>query len=543
MLADLRDEPGHVETEADVCIVGGGAAGITIARELAGRPFSVALLEAGGLRFEADTQALYHGETVGVAYGGLDETRVRYFGGSTNPEGWGGWLKPLDPLDFEHRPWAPESGWPLTRDELERWYRPAQALCEGGPFDYDVERWRERIDAPLGDLPLHGGSFATRLAQLSPPTRFGRRYRDELDASPNVRVWLHANVTEIVTDREGSTARKVEAVTLDGRRLSVACRLVILAAGGIENARLLLLSRRADPAGLGNAHDLVGRFFMDHPALEIGAIDFGGGSLPDLYDPYYKFRKRDRSLRGVYDSSLIAGSLNLTPDAQRRNGLLNYHAWIVPTFPGDGSPAQHALKRLYIGARERELPVTVRADLASVLRRPDHVASTVVGRLVRPRRFVRSYRLINILEPEQLAESRLTLGETLDPLGLPRTRLDWQVGPLVRRTLAAAHELLDEELRRSGCGKLVAPFRLGDEERFLGALGWVWHHMGTTRMHADPERGVVDADCRVHGTSNVYVAGSSVFPAPGNDMPTLTIVALALRLADHVDRHLDARPR
>lgn len=539
MFVDLYSEPGLTETEADLCIIGAGAAGITIARELSGRHFSVALLEAGGLRFEADTQALYRGESVGLKYGGLDETRIRYFGGSTNPEAWGGWCKPLDPLDFEQRPWAPYSGWPLTRDELEPWYRRAQALCEAGPFDYDIDRWRERIDVPMGDLPLGSDRVVTQLAQLSPPTRFGRRYRDELDASPNVRVYLHANVTEIVTDGDGSTARTVEAVTLDGRRLSVACRYVILAAGGIENARLLLLSRRVNPAGLGNDHDLVGRFFMDNPALEMGSIDFADGGLPDLYDPYLKFRKRDKSLRGVYDYSLIAGSLNLTPEAQRREGLLNYRAWIVPIFPGDGSAATEALKRLYIGIREQKLPVTVRDDLKSVLRRPDHAASTLVGRLLRPKGFVQSYRLVNILEPEQLPESRVTLGNTLDPLGLPKVRLDWRVGHLVCRTLASAHEMIDEDLRRSGLGKLVNPFRLGDEERFLGALGWVWHHMGTTRMHADPESGVVDADCRVHSAPNVYVAGSSVFPTPGNDMPTLTIVALAVRLADHLGVRLD----
>ena len=554
VFVDLNDCSGHTETEADICVIGAGAAGITIARELAGGQLSVALLESGGIRHEPDIQLLHCGESVGAKYGPLEETRVRYFGGTTNPEGWGGWCKPLDSLDFEERAWVPHSGWPFARETLEPWYWRAQRVCELGPYDYDLERWRARVRKPLGELPLTGARVVTQLAQISPPTRFGRRYGAELDAAENVVVYLHANVTEIVTDRDGSTARSVEAVTLEGRRLSVACRYVVLAAGGIENARLLLLSRRANPAGLGNDHDLVGRFFSDHPALDLGEIEFSERGLPDLYDPYFKFRKRVRTLRGVYDRSLVAGSLNLTPETQIHEGVLNYRAWIAPTFPGQPGARQEtaaaaALRRLYLSAREREVPATLRRDLEAVLRRPDHAAWTVFGRLagrltrlgrfVRPDRLIEHYRLVNIIEPEQLSESRVMLAETTDPLGVPRVRLDWRVGPLVQTTLATAHEILDEELRDRGIGRLVDPFRLGQEKRFEEALGWVWHHMGTTRMHVDPERGVVDSDCRLHSASNVYVAGSSVFPTPGNDMPTLTIVALALRLADHLRARLE----
>lgn len=538
VFVDLEELPGSAEVQAEVCIVGAGAAGITIARELSGRDSSVVLLEGGGLKLEPATQALYQGESVGFQYEDLEAARCRYFGGSTNPEGWGGWCKPLAPLDFEHRSWVPHSGWPITFKELMPWYTRANAVCEAGPFDYDLQSWQRCISESLHGFAFDG-HVVTELSQLSPPTRFGLRYRDELSASANVHVYLHANAMEIVTDGDGSTATYVKARSLGGQSLTVACRFVVLAAGGIENARLLLLSRGSTARGLGNDNDLVGRFFMDHPRLDLGTIQLSEGSLPRLFDPYYKWHSRKRSLRGVYDESLVAASFTLSPKAQRSEALLNYRAWVVETYPGEGTTAVEALKRLYVGYRSRALPATWRNDLARVARKPHFVAASAVGRLFRPRWLVREHRLVNILEAEPMPDSRISLGDQLDVLGVPKVRLDWRVGNQVRRTLASAHMLLDEQLRASGLGRVVNPFQQEDEVRFRSALRWVWHHMGTTRMSADPVEGVVDADCRVHATSNVYVAGSSVFATAGNDMPTLTIVALALRLADHLSRQLD----
>jgi choline dehydrogenase-like flavoprotein len=533
---DLSVRHGSAETEADVCVIGGGAAGITIARALASTSLEVCVLESGGFRLDARTQSLYQGESVGLPYGGLDETRFRYFGGSTNPEGWGGWCRPLDPLDFETRPWAPHSGWPINHAVLEPYYRQAQEICELGPYDYDLESWREKLGMELRDFPRGGVQVETRLAQLSPPTRFGARYREDLERPENVKVYLNANVTEILATSDGSQATGVDAVSFEGNRLRVRSKIVVVAAGGIENARLLLLSGGPHSKGLGNENDLVGRYFMDHPRLEMGTIELSdNGRLPDLYDPFYKFRKRKRALAGVYDETLVAGNLNLTPEFQRQEGLLNYTSWIRPKWPGDDSAEIDAVKRLYIAARARVLPrETLTADLKSVLFHPVLVGSWAFGRLARPKRLVQRIQLVNILEPEQMPDSRITLSDQLDPLGLRRVRLDWRVGKLVRHTLARAHEVIDADLRQSGAGRLVDPFRADDEQRFLSALGWVWHHMGTTRMHDDPDQGVVDANARLHGTSNVYVAGSSVFPTPGADMPTLTIVALSLRLADHL---------
>jgi choline dehydrogenase-like flavoprotein len=536
LFIDLSAQAGSKETEADVCIIGGGAAGITLARALASSTLKVVLLESGRFRLDPKTQDLYKGESVGLPYGGLDETRFRYFGGSTNPEGWGGWCRPLDPIDFETRSWAPHSGWPFSQSALDHYYRQAQVICEVGPYDYDLESWRRHIGPELHVFPLHSDRVETQLAHLGPPTRFGVRYREDLRGPRNVKVYLGANVLEILATPDGSEATGVLAVSFEGNRLHVRSRIVVLAAGGIENARLLLLSGGANSKGLGNENDVVGRFFADHPRLEMGTLELSGDrGLPELYDPFYKFRRRKRSLHDVYDLRLVSGSLNLTDGFQRQEGLLNYRTWILPKWPGDDSDEIQALKRLYIAMKERTLPRdTMAADLRSVLSHPRLVSSWAYGRLARPKRLVQGIKLVNILEPEQRPDSRVMLSDQVDPLGQPRVRLDWQVGPLVRRTLAKAHEAIDEDLRSSGVGRLVDPFKEDDEERFRKHLNWVWHHMSTTRMHDDPDQGVVDANTRMHTMSNVYVQGSSVFPTPGADMPTLTIVALALRLADHL---------
>jgi choline dehydrogenase-like flavoprotein len=540
LFIDLRTQPGSIETEADVAVIGAGAAGITLTRELASAGCEVCLIEAGGFRADAQTQSLYRGESTGLPYGALDETRVRYFGGATNREGWGGWSKPLDPIDFETRSWAPHSGWPIDLATLEPYYRLAHEICELGPYDYELESWRKHLQGDLGDLPLDGERVETGLAQLSPPTRFGKRYRADLDRAESATIYLGANVTEILTTPDASEATGVTAVSFGGNRLHVRSRIVVVAAGGIENARILLLSGGKNSPGLGNEHDLVGRYFMDHPRFEMGTIEFSDRQkLPDLYDPYYKFRKRDSSKVGVYDETVIAGSLNLTPQYQREAELLNYRSWIVPTYPWDQSPAIESFKRLYIAASERTVPSdTLAQDLKRMARHPSHVMGWTYCRLARPRRFVKACELVNVIEAEQTPESRVMLSDQVDTLGLRRVRIHWHVGNLVRRTLADAHRVLDEDLRQSGVGRLVDPFQVDDEARFRAGLSWTWHHMGTTRMHEDPTQGVVDSNTRLHGTSNVYVAGSSVFPTPGNDMPTLTIVALTLRLADHLKETL-----
>ena len=536
MFIDARRLPNETVVETEVCIVGAGAAGISLAREFIRHPFRVCLLEAGGLKFDDETQALYRGENVGLPYEALHAARFRYFGGST--KGWGGWCKPLDHSDFERRDWVPHSGWPITRSDLDPYYERAQEVCHLGPFDYDIDRWQSNLgNPPLGVLPLADRRVVTEMCQLSPPTHFGKAYREEIRRADNLRAYLYTNAVRIETTETASVVTGVRARTLGGNELIVRGRIFILATGGIENARLLLLSNQVHAAGLGNRHDLVGRFFMDHPCLRVGNIVFSDGDIStDFYDPFYKFRKRARAKRAVYHRTLLAGSVVLAEQVQRNERLLNYEAWIVSMYRGDESRGMESLRRLYLAMRGKAMLAPKLQDVSNIVADFGNVCSALYGRFLRPKRLVQRYQLVNIIEPDPDPESRVTLSSERDRLGLNCARLNWRVGPLPRRTLSRAQEILNEELARAGLGRLENQFVEDDDGTWLSLLRWVWHHMGTTRMHDDPKQGVVDVDCRVHGISNLFIAGSSVFPTAGKDMPTLTIVALALRLADHVKR-------
>jgi choline dehydrogenase-like flavoprotein len=533
MFIDARTLADGAVVEADLCIVGAGAAGISIGLQFLHGPFRVCLLEAGGTKFDSATQSLYKGTNVGLPYPPLEQTRFRYFGGSTNIEGWGGWCKPFDAFDLRRREWVPYSGWPIDRDELDPYYARAHEILGLGPFDYNLDHWLEKLGPSLGLLNFACGTVETELSQIS-CVRFGRDFRRELADSTNVRVYLHANAVEIETTVPPDKVTAVHAKTLTGRRLRVAARAFVLATGGIENARLLLLSNRVEPKGLGNGHDLVGRFFMDHPRLRLGDVVFSDRKTQaEFYDHHDRMRRRVRSIRGVYHRSLIAGALSIPDEVQRREQLLDYRAWIWAVYPGDESEGMESLRWMYWQAREGGLPRGSVKHLSNIRGDLRNVCAALYSRA---RGRAAAYKLENILEPDPNPDSRVTLGPERDDLGLPRVRVDWRLGPMVKRTLRRAHEIIGEELAKSGLGRLENPFSEDDDERWVSSLQCAWHHMGTTRMHEDPRRGVVDRNCKVHGIANLFIAGSSVFPTAGNDMPTLTIVALALRLADEVKR-------
>ncbi len=306
--------PGGTELECDLCIIGAGAAGITIARELAGTRLRVCLLESGGLEPDQATQELTEGESVGLPYYALSATRLRRFGGTTNH--WAGTCHPLDEIDFETRPWVRDSGWPLTRSELEPFYRRAHEICQLGPYHYDPAAWTTARDRALD---LDARVLRTGVSLGSPPTRFGRVYRADIEHAGNVRTYLFANAVELEFAPGSERIARVRVACLTGNRLSVRARCYVLAAGGIENARLLLASDRRRRDGPGDRYDLVGRHFMDHPAV------IGGVFLPIPRRPAL----------GLYRSARAGGAPRLgfpqpTPDLQRREGLLNLRVFLEP---------------------------------------------------------------------------------------------------------------------------------------------------------------------------------------------------------------------
>ncbi|HXV59890.1 MAG TPA: GMC family oxidoreductase [Vicinamibacteria bacterium] len=498
MLRDARTIPDRTLLQVDLCILGGGAAGIALAREFIDKRQSVLLLESGGLDFERGTQSLYAGGATGTVLEEhspyLTKSRLRYFGGSTNH--WEGMCRPLDAIDFRERHWVPFSGWPIPFSDIVPYYRRAAELCQLESFSIPTAD-----SAQPSELPrfLRGASGLRHLLfSLSPPTRFGEVYRKQLVEAANVTVVLFANAVELSTNAGADRIETVEARSLTGKGFTVGARKFVLACGGIENPRLLLASNTADTRGLGNGHDLVGRFFMEHPHLVAGAFCY----LPPSTSP-------SRSLEELMGSSPRSRTaIGVSERLQEEHRLLNCAV----------EPFKMA-RRTKVGSFMKGVASLV----ADIDLGPGKAMEPVYGRLL-----VRAEQAPN-------PESRVRLSDETDPFGKRRARLEWRLSELDRTSVEKTLECMGRCMGQAGGARVwVDPTLDGSWPRTYGGS----HHMGTTRMHSDPLKGVVDTHCRVHSVSNLYVAGSSVFTTSGFANPTLTLVALSLRLADHLKASL-----
>ncbi|HTT80753.1 MAG TPA: GMC family oxidoreductase [Stellaceae bacterium] len=517
MIIDARAVPRGTIVETDLCIIGAGAAGITLAREFRQSPFRVALLESGGMQFDEETQELYEGRSIGDPFSDLTADRLRYFGGSTNH--WGGWCLPLDAIDFEPRgDGFPYHGWPLTRAQLDPWYARAQEVCQLGPYEYRPSQWSVRPDKV--PQPFAGPDFEVKILQESPPTRFGPVYAPQLRRAPRVTVYLHANAFYLDAGETASEVTTLAVKTLSGNQFTVRARFYVLAAGGIENARLLLASGPKDGTGIGNAYDLVGRFFMTHLA------DSGGTIVPA--DPYtnFAFATNNPWIPGKYRVDRILG---LSPQSMRRRHLPNMiFGWDYQFAPV--REAVDALKRVTHGEGPGGSALS---DLSEVIANFEGVTDFLARKVLFGDGIpIEKLNLWWSCEQRPNRESRVSLGPQRDRLGMPEVVVDWRVLAEDRRNAVDTLRLLGTEIGSTGFGRFHSVWP--DADKWPAGLAGNEHHMGTTRMHRDPKLGVVDADCRMHAVANLFIAGSSVFPTGGAANPTLTIVALALRLADHV---------
>jgi len=493
MYIDARDLNSDQVLESDLCIIGAGAAGITIAREFIGTSTDVLLLESGGFEFDERTHALSTGNNIGLRTFPLERNRLRYFGGTTNH--WAGHCRPLDPIDFEKKEWMPHSGWPIKRADLDPFYIRAQPILGLGEYKYnDLGFFEKALGQPALDFEQR--RIKTVVYGQSPPTRFGQVYREELGAAKNIRVCLHANVLELVPGPGGKRVDSIRVACFDGPRFSVKARNIVLATGGMENARLLLLSDRLSAKGLGNDHDMVGRFFMDHVLLRPGAdisLTKPGTRLGLYFYPQ------------VAAGGKMFAVLSAPEELIRREKLGNFRIHLTP----DQGKYARSMGGLFsrLDGFAGDVPVA---------KLPGH-----------------STALHMVLEPFPNPDSRITLSRAHDELRQRKLNVKWLLTPTELKNAHRVLELAAMEFGRAGIGRgYGAIFK--DKTRWPGNLEAGRHHCGTTRMSADPRSGVVDANCRVHGLQNLYIAGSSVFPTIGYANPALTIVALGLRLADHI---------
>ncbi|WGH78705.1 GMC family oxidoreductase [Jannaschia ovalis] len=508
--------------------MGSGPSGLTLAERLSGGPHRVIVLESGDLKFAAKSQAPSRGEIVGMPYEPLHVCRVRRMGGSTGRRGWGGWCKTLRPEDFEARPHIPHSGWPVTFEEMKPHYRKAFETCR---FDgLDSGEWFQKPAERGCDVGIEH-------AFLAPMKDFADGWRDLADAdAKNLTVVYNATATEILTEGNAETVSAI-AFTDGQQQRRVEARILVLALGGIENARMLLVSDSVHRNGIGNERDLVGRFFMEHPRLRWGHMVVGpdGGELVDL-DPSHINRTGEE-----LPSDLVARlrkGLVLSRELREREGLLDSRTWLQPIpQAGEGAGAVALREAGFWIAKGRWPPHPVRAFSTMALNPVDSLrALRFYKGPARARLKTTAFGFNSIFEQAPNPDSRVWLSRRRDALGVRRVSLDWRIEDVTRRTFRRTQEILAQHLRGQGHTVTVAPWTSEGEKG--SRVSWVRHHMGTTRMSATPASGVVDPNNRVFGMRNLYMAGSSVYPTVGNDMVTLTAIALSHRLADTIEAEL-----
>lgn len=551
MIEDFRSSACPDAFEADLCIIGAGPAGITIAAEFANTPWRICLLESGGLRSERDSQALNDAISVGPHAFDASISRLRTFGGATRI--WGGGCIPFSSLELARRDWVPDSGWPIGWRELEPYYARASKVCGVEPGELEDGGFLQPPES--AGLAAPSPNLDNRTSRMSPKD-FGQAHLESLRGAPNLQLVLHANLLRLEALDNAAAIDSALIGNLDGRRGRIRARYFVLATGGIENARLLLLSDDVAPRGIGNDRDLVGRYFMDHPRCRIGT--FRSGELDRLADRYS--RRLDQAASPAYYQ------LSLSARAQQAHRLLNARVrpFAVERPVPAGLRSLRALRASLRGSApvddeslrvENRLLDALAEDLPNSDPPPElpaprtrlamqtalhaaHVVRAGYRKLAR-RAAVDTDRveMIGYFEQAPNRDSRVSLSDRRDALGLRKAQVDWRLSDMDQANMRATAHLVGADV----AAHFKCEFEPADWLRDATATPRVHataHHIGTTRMSDSPASGVVDRQCRVHGVDNLYVAGSSVFPTGGWAFPTLTVVALALRIADEVRARL-----
>ncbi|MEI5679897.1 MULTISPECIES: GMC family oxidoreductase [unclassified Mesorhizobium] len=460
-----------------VCIMGSGPAGITIARKLGAAGIPVVIFEAGSNEWTEESQDFYRGTTVGDPYFDLDVTRLRYLGGCSNH--WAGWCRVLDAHDFTPKAWAPDTGWPIRRTDIEPYLKEVHDILDLVEF---------RPDAPISD------DISWVQLIKSPAVRFAEKFYGDLDKSQNIAVVLNTYVRELVGDGNRVTGAHIWSNGADAGQFSA--DYYIPCTGGLENSRLLLWSNERSNGGVVPSATALGRYWMEHPQFE------GGNAILADYDEFEVDRTNE-----VFFSP--------TPAAMERKQIMNFGIRLIEMpYPG--------VKRLI-------------ADLACVA--PD-TAEWAAYQLSLNLRCAAQLYVGWEQAPDFSNHVALSKTET-DHTGVPRIELNWKKRDMERRTILEGLKLFGETMVAKNLGRVrLADWLAKGEDYPTDQELAGHHHMGGTRMSEDPAKGIVDGDCKVHGMDNLYVGGSSVFATSGQCNPTTTIVCLAARLGDHLSHKI-----
>ena len=505
MFTDIAEIGEQTKLRKQVIVVGSGIAGAEVSTYLARHGREVLLIESGRQQFDPSIQALNEVTFLGKRHRELNPnsyyhrylppelrgvSRVRQFGGTSNV--WTGKWKYLQPSDFEARPWVENSGWPIDFTDLLEYYR--SAAKDYGFGDLEAEAKRAEIVTLRAAIAKEGLKVSSFYWEEK-PTRTAARFGDEMRRSKHLQVVMGATATELRLDESHQRVTAVVCRSLEGKEIVVEGDAVILATGAFESARLLLASDRQLPAGIGNAHDLVGRFYTDHPKHHTGTLT--PGELTRQYASELQYAPKPR----------FCTCFALDDQTQAAHQLLEHVLYLKPIYESKID----RLRRLF--------------SKQSACR--DGIGA------------IASYRVKFVTEQAPHQNSRIQLGTERDPLGQRKLAVDWNFTEQDRRSLAKTLSLLTDRFEAVGLGT----FNFGDKPPALETMTDAAHQMGTTRMAKQPEAGVVDTDCRVFGTDNLYVASSAVFPTGPSYSPTFTILALARRLGEQLLEQIPASGR
>lgn len=549
--------------DVDVCVVGAGPAGLAFAAELENVSVRLAVVESGSDQPDESTDALSHtlADERTDRYPNPRYLRARAVGGSSHL-----WCVDIDgathfrigkpeDADFRPRHYVPHSGWPLTSDDFNRYCGRALGYSGLELADFDPTRWTE--EGRVSILP-QDSRLEDRMFLFGRASTFLDDLQHRIARSANTRLLTNSTCVELETTAGGDSVARLRMRSLDGNEYYISARFVILAQGGFEVPRLLLASKSAGHAGLGNQHDLVGRYLTDHQLVKAGRLHLAKPAARHTLG-FYDIRTRD--------GKSAIGALTLSESTLQSEGLLGSTMFLVPRPPLSPkvllqrlsgrettvrSPGLDAAMAIRESIRTRSLPPELPSQLTNIVRNADDLAY----HLVRYRQFAKprysidrggwstaarrkafgTFDVVMLCEQASNRNNRITLSSDTDALGLPVARVSFTWGDLDQSSVIRTQEIVRDELYRAGTGRLTLLERDGEPiARQLSAH----HPAGTTRMAQRASEGVVDGDCRVFGVDNLFIVSSSVFPTSTGTTPTLSIVALAIRAADRIKELLD----
>lgn len=513
MIINLNDIPSQ-RFQCDICVVGTGAAGLTLASGLLKSGRSVLFLESGGLEIEPKTRNLNRCEITDLHFDGHRLGRSRVVGGAT--QCWGGQLLPLEAQDFEKRAWVNKSGWPFGLSELEGYYKKALQLLGADNLNFNTDLF-EILD--IADQPFDESVFRVFFSKWSPHPKLRELFISEFKASSNVNLLYYASLTKIhlSADLNRVTQLEVNNQKLDSFRVD--CAKAILCLGGIETPRILLANNHQIEEGIGNSHGLVGKYFQDHPTLMAGILHANDpGRVNRLFGPK------------LHQDRFYTPRISLTPSKQRELAILNATAFINIGYPITVLRKRMLFNLFKQKLRGSHIPVATFDNLSQLFLRSLWLVAQ--RELVQPEA---QFTITIMTEQEPSAESRISLGKSRDRYGIPRARIQWTLTENTWKTVLCFARLLKEQFEASQLGSIdLLPYIKNPSPLWKIYPHDMFHHMGSTRMAISSDQGVVDPTCKVFGIENLYLISSAVFPTSGHSNPTLTIVALAYRLLDHL---------